>query len=102
MTLNIVIILKMRVKLVRKIDNIWKLKDDPMKDNIMNYINNIITECSDRIDEECEDDPAKDFYKLAQDDFVIYEWLIDTETYYDICHSKDDAEVGYVLSFDSG
>ena len=34
------------------------------------------------------------------EDFVIYEWLINGVTCYDICEFKRDAEVGSLVNFD--
>jgi len=76
--------------------------DEMLPKNVLHHIHNIIFERSIYIDEDYKDNPNKDSMKLILENFRIYKWKIDGKIYYDICHSIDDAEVGYLIRIEHG
>lgn len=82
-------------------------KSNPKSQNhpqcVYDHIKSVITKRDKRIEEEYEesDEEEKEFVKLKKEDFHIVVWMIDNCKYYDICHFKDDAEVGFIMKYDN-
>jgi hypothetical protein len=82
-------------------DPIPKSEDYPQC--VYKHIRKVIKERSKHIEDEYEDsdEDEKECMKLKLEDFRVVVWMIDDDKYYDICHFKDDAEVGFIMKYDN-